>query len=294
VVGTSCSSAGVPAARLLSEAGILTVSPSNTAPSLTHPSTHQPFYARTAHNDAIQGSAVARFAAQELGADTAATVHDGTPYPEQLQAIFAEAFATDHGGTVTAQVGVDVDETDFSASLTAIAADSPDVLFFPLFLPAGAYVVAQARDTAGLESTALITSDSLLAEEFLDVAGADAEGVYLSGPEVASDTAFYNDEFLPAYVSQFGGHPSAPFHAHGFDAARLIFRALEEVAIQNEDGSLLIPRTQLRDAFFATSGYQGLVGTLTCNATGDCNPDAVIVVYQVQSGDFVPVWPDPE
>jgi branched-chain amino acid transport system substrate-binding protein len=41
VIGTSCSSAGVPAAQILSEAGITIISPSNTAPDLTDPATHQ-------------------------------------------------------------------------------------------------------------------------------------------------------------------------------------------------------------------------------------------------------------
>jgi branched-chain amino acid transport system substrate-binding protein len=40
IVGTSCSSAGTPAAELSSAEGILMVSPSNTAPSLTAPETH--------------------------------------------------------------------------------------------------------------------------------------------------------------------------------------------------------------------------------------------------------------
>src|SRR5918995_5653320 len=79
VIGTTCSSAGEPAAQILSESGITVISPSNTAPSLTDPATHQPFYLRTAHNDKIQGAAMADFATSELRARTAATIHDGSP-----------------------------------------------------------------------------------------------------------------------------------------------------------------------------------------------------------------------
>ena len=52
------------------------ISPSNTAPSLTDPATHEPFYARTAHNDKVQGAAMATFACEELGVSQAATVHE--------------------------------------------------------------------------------------------------------------------------------------------------------------------------------------------------------------------------
>ncbi len=41
VIGTNCSSGGEPASAILSDAGTSLVSPSNTAPSLTAPETHQ-------------------------------------------------------------------------------------------------------------------------------------------------------------------------------------------------------------------------------------------------------------
>ena len=44
-------------------------------PSLTDPATHEPFYARTAHNDEIQGAAMADFAYNVLGVTTAAVPH---------------------------------------------------------------------------------------------------------------------------------------------------------------------------------------------------------------------------
>ncbi|NOZ49290.1 MAG: ABC transporter substrate-binding protein, partial [Chloroflexi bacterium] len=58
VIGTNCSSAGEPAAAIISDAGMVLISPSNTAPSLTDPATHQAGYLRTAHNDKVQGRAM--------------------------------------------------------------------------------------------------------------------------------------------------------------------------------------------------------------------------------------------
>jgi branched-chain amino acid transport system substrate-binding protein len=63
VVGTSCSGAGVPMSKVISDAGYFMVSPSNTAPSLTDPEqAWNPGYLRTAHNDKVQGAAIADFA----------------------------------------------------------------------------------------------------------------------------------------------------------------------------------------------------------------------------------------
>ena len=39
---------------------------------------------------------------------------------------------------------------------------------------------------------------------------------------------------------------------------------------QDEDGTLRIGRQALRDMLYATSGYQGLTGSLTCDEYGDC------------------------
>ena len=53
VIGTSCSSSAYGVAdKILSDKGILLISPSNTAAGLTAEGTHQAFYLRTAQNDA--------------------------------------------------------------------------------------------------------------------------------------------------------------------------------------------------------------------------------------------------
>jgi branched-chain amino acid transport system substrate-binding protein len=294
VIGTSCSSAGIPAAEILSAEGIMLVSPSNTAPSLTNPEQHQPFYARTAHNDSIQGAAMAQFVCEVLGLETAATIDDGSPYADQLAAVFAQAFPTQCGGTITAEEAITVGDTDFSGVLGNIAADSPQFLYFPIFVAEGALIAQQAKQTAGLEDTQLAGADGILTPDWLAAAGPAAEGAVLSGPDLDFAGDFYEDEFLPAYTEVSGEDaPISVFHAHAFDAYNMLADAIEEVSF-DEDGTTYIPRTALRDAFFATSDYEGITGTLTCDENGDC-ADAKISVSEVQDVDgtleFVRIWP---
>ncbi|MEJ7753305.1 MAG: branched-chain amino acid ABC transporter substrate-binding protein [Candidatus Limnocylindrales bacterium] len=294
IIGTSCSGAGVPAAEITSAEGIVLISPSNTAPSLTDPATHQPFYLRTAHNDKIQGEAMARFACEELEVSTAATIHDGSPYAEQLQQVFADQFVEICDGTITAQEAINVGDTDFRPLLTSIAADSPEFLYYPIFVAEGGLMTSQAAETAGLEDTLLAGSDGIFTPDFLDAAGGAAEDMYLSGPDLEYEGGLYADEFLPAY-SEISGEdaPISVFHAHAFDATNMIFDAIEAVGVEGEDGSLTIDRQALRDELFATSGYEGITGTLTCNETGDCAA-AQISVSQVQDDAFVRIWPEGE
>jgi branched-chain amino acid transport system substrate-binding protein len=287
VIGTSCSSAALGVAdRILSEKGILLFSPSNTNPNLTAEGIHQPFYARTAHNDKIQGAVVANFAYDELGARTAATINDESPYADALAAVFRDNFEA-KGGTITAVEAIQSTDTDFKPLLTSIAKDQPDVLYFPDFNPACALITKQGRGIAGLEDTAFIGSDGCLDPSFLETAGDAAVGAYASGPDLSAfqQGDFYKNEFLPQYKESFGTEPTAAFHAHAFDAANVLFQAIEQVAVQGEDGSLRIPRTALKDAVLSTSGYQGLTGTITCTPLGDCATDVTIAVFKA------PDWP---
>ncbi len=76
------------------------------------------------------------------------------------------------------------------------------------------------------------------------------------------------------------------FHAHAFDAYNLLADSIEAAAF-TDGGTTYIPRSALRDAFFATSGYEGITGTLTCDENGDC-ADAKISVSEVQGRRFRP------
>jgi branched-chain amino acid transport system substrate-binding protein len=71
----------------------------------------------------------------------------------------------------------------------------------------------------------------------------------------------------------------------------MIFAAIEQVAVQEADGTLHIGRQALRDALYATTNFQGLTGNLTCSATGDC-ADPNIAVYEY-SATYPPtkIWP---
>jgi branched-chain amino acid transport system substrate-binding protein len=280
VVGTSCSSAAEGVAdRILSERGIVLISPSNTGPGLTAPDTHQPFYLRTAHNDKIQGAIVAQFAYNELGAKSMATIHDGSPYAEGLQQVAADVFA-EMGGEITVQEAVQVGETDFKSVLTDIGADQPEVLYYPIFVAEGALITSQAKEVDGLQDTTLIASDGVVSPDFFKGAKDAAGSMYISGPDVSVGGDAYKD-FVSTYEEEYGEAPISAFHAHAYDATNILLDAIEEVAI-SEDGTLFIPRTALKDEMFATTDYQGVTGNLTCNETGDCQQQATIAVNEIK------------
>lgn len=277
-VGSNCSSAARPGVPILWKAGISTVSPSNTAPYLTDPKRGPEYdgYLRTAHNDKIQGAVAAQFAIKKMGVKTAATIHDGSVYAEQLQAVFAEEFKK-LGGTITSQEAVAPTDTDMRPVLTKIATSKPEFIYYPIFIAAAGHITRQVKEVAGLEKVYLMSADGSFSPDFYKAAGETAVGMYHSSPDFSAFAAGYKG-FLDKHQKKYGEKPIAPFHAHGYDAAMMIFAAIEKVAVKDGD-SLHIGRKALRDAMYATKGLQGLTGNLTCDKYGDC-ADPRIAVYQ--------------
>jgi len=288
IIGTNCSSAGEPASKIASDAGMVLISPSNTAPSLTNPDlTWNPGYLRSCHNDKVQGAAMAQFAYNELGIRKAATIHDGSPYAEQLQQVFADTFKQ-LGGEITTQEAVNTGDTDMRPVLTKIAATAPEFIYYPIFIAEGGHITTQAKEVSGLENTILSGADGMISPDFIAAAGEAAEGMYISGPDLAFDNPL-GQAFLQKHREKYGEEPLSAFHAHAYDGTNMLFAAIEKVAIQDDDGTLHIGRQALRDALYATADFQGITGTLNCNEYGDC-ADPLITVNEVQNGEYVPTW----
>ena len=112
VVGTNCSAAAVAASPVISDAGLVMVSPSNTSPRLTSDlagnanADHQAGYFRVSSNDLHQARALSDFVFDRLELRRVATVHDGDPYTSALVAAFADAFLA-RGGQVPARAEIE-------------------------------------------------------------------------------------------------------------------------------------------------------------------------------------------
>ena len=292
-IGTSCSGAAVPASTLVSESGGVLNSPSNTSPALTSDlagtagDTYNPGYYRTAHNDLYQGAAVAKFVFEELGLTKVAAIHDGDPYTQGLAQAFADAFVA-AGGEVVVFTAVNKGDTDMTGVLTEVATAEPQAVFFPIFQPEGDFIVQQAADIAAYDDITLIAADGLLVDSFMALE--ETEGMYFSGPNLdyganQSETGQTSEGFLAAYEAAYGELPSASFWAHSYDATVLLLTAIEQVAVVQSDGSLFIDRLALRDALTATSGFSGIIGTLGCDAFGDCGAQRISVVLHLDAAD---------
>ena len=290
IIGTNCSAAAVAASPVISDAGFVMISPSNTSPRLTSDlagnanADYHPGYFRTASNDLHQARALSDFVYNQLGLRRVATVHDGDPYTSALVAAFADAFS-DLGGEVPAEAEIEKGTTDMTDVLEEFAAAGPDAIFFPLFFAEGSVFAEQAQIFEGLEETILISAAALLVSAFLGTP--QSEGMYFAGPEsdfgsnVNEVTGRRGEQVLAAYEARHGGFPESPYWAHTYDATTILLSAIEAVAVE-EDNRLFIDREALREKVGETA-MSGLIGTVSCDEFGDCGTGRMNIYHHMDT-----------
>src|SRR6185437_8404102 len=161
VIGPACSSVATPGAPILWKAGITDIGTASTAPALTAPDRKPEYqgFVRTVYSDISQGSSDSHYVHDVMKVQKVVTVHDGSPYAQQLAHVFAGDF-TKRGGKILSQEAVAPTDVDMHPLLTRIATEKPDVVYMPIFVAAAAQILRQAKDVPGLKGVTLLGSSA--------------------------------------------------------------------------------------------------------------------------------------
>lgn len=273
VFGTTCSGDAATAAEVVSKAGFTMISGNNSAPFLTaiggrKAPKWQAGYFRTAPNEESSGPAAAMFAFSKLGVRKAAVINDGDIYTRGLTDGFAQMFQK-LGGQVVLTATVNKSDTNMGPVLTAVKNSKAELMFFPLFQPEGNHVLLQARKTRGLEKVVLMSDGSLIEQSFIEAVKDAATGMYFVGPTPPAHTPAL-DRLEADYKDRYGATPSTYYYVNAFDAAEILFAAMEKAATKGKDGSLRMGRQALREALAKTDKPDGMTGAVRCDEFGDC------------------------
>lgn len=273
ILGTTCSGAAATAAKVMSEAGLVMISGTNSAASLTsiggeRAADWQPGYFRTVHNDSIMGQAAAVFAFEELGVKNAATVDDGDTYTQGLAEMFGQVF-TESGGEIVLADTVNKGDSDMRPLLTSMAASEAELVFLPIFPPEGSAIIRQAYEMDELKRTVFMAGGALLTDSFIKEIGTSGVGMYFVSSTPSPESAA-NDRIVSEYKERYGEPPCHVSYNYAYDAATLLVHAIEAVAVMEDDGTLHIGRAALRESLYAVSDFEGVSGRLSCDRFGDC------------------------
>jgi len=236
------------------------------------------WYFRICFIDPFQGTVMANYAFNNLNAKTAVIIQEvANDYSVGLARFFTENFVrlTGNRNAILATVNYNTGDQDFSAQLTVIRAQNPDVIFAPGNYTESALAMKQAREL-GI-NTPFIGGDTWETPEFIDVGGDRVSGAVFStffAAEYAGTPQART--FLEEYAKRYNREPAA-VTALGYDGYLVAIDALKRA------GSL-DPRA-IRDAIAKTSGFVGATGITTLDNNGDAIKSAYIKA--VDGGRFV-------
>ena len=280
ILGTTCSSSAVAMIGIMSEAGLIMISGTNTAISLTSVANEagvdwRPGYFRTSSNDAVAAQTAANFVFKHLGLKKVAIINDGDAYTRSYTGAFKQTF-TGIGGEIVLDATIDKGDTNMHPVLNAAAQFGAELVFFPVFSPEADFIVLQAHELAALQHSVLMGGGALLTEGFINSIGADGVGMYIVSAQPAHNPAI--DALMTVYEAAY--HESAQTNSleTAYDAVNLLLHALEKVVVQEQNGNVHIGRQALRDALYATVNFEGVTGRLTCDQFGDCSAVEFVVL----------------
>lgn len=166
-------------------------------------------------------------------------------------------------------------ETDFSMQLNNIKKVTPDAVVIWANAKESALIVNQMRDM-GID-VPIYASDRIVSNEFLEIAGSNAEGIISTSPYDPTADNEKLREFEKAYKERFGMEPDV-FAAHAFDGMNLIVASIQEVGLNR-----VLIRDVLTD-LTTFQGYEGVTGKIVLDESWNDIGD--IWMVEVKNGKF--------
>lgn len=221
-----------------------------------------------------EGKTNARFAFSQLRARRAAILYRDGEWGRRQAAEFSAEFRA-LGGSVVTENYFFVGDSGYSRLVERIRQRKPDLLYLATKEEEGSRI---CRELTMLPEDApiLLGSSKLHSLHFLQFAGPDAEGVYLSSffvPEIEESSA---SSFYHRFRGFYGTDPGY-LAALTYDAVYLAIEAIRAAGSRE--------RAAVQKALLEIEGFSGVTGTIGFNRDGNAIRD-----YQhlrVEAGQFV-------
>ena len=201
------------------QAGLVSVTPSATNVALTEQGWKTFF--RGLSSDGVQGPSLANYLKNTLGVKKACVVDDSTDAGLGQ----ANAVRTTLGPIADASCNISVKkgDKDFSAAVTQIMGQKPDVVVYASYYTEAALLLQELRE-AGY--TGLFAGpDGIKDPQFVKSAGQSAKGAVLSCPCGPATGAF-----AEAYSAKFG-QPPGTYSLESYDLATILLKGIDSGAV---------------------------------------------------------------
>ena len=275
-IGTYNSGAAKISMPLLNKAGLVMVSPGNTAAGLTKPGLGEPnepavyrpsgkvSYFRVVPADDIQGAVACEFCRNDLKAKKVFILHDRELYGKGIADVFKKT-AEATGVEVVGFEGIDAKASNYRSLVTKIRAAAPDVVFFGGTTQTNAAQVLKDLRAGGAKIP-FVSPDGTFEKAFIEAAGKDSVtkeqgGVYITFGGVPSEMLTgIGAKFVKSYQAKYGEIPEA-YAVYGYEAGCVLLDAIDRA--ETKDRAAIIA------AVAATKDFNGALGTWSFDENGD-------------------------
>ncbi|GFK93951.1 Leucine-, isoleucine-, valine-, threonine-, and alanine-binding protein [Fundidesulfovibrio magnetotacticus] len=283
IIGTYGSSLAMAGGEHSENAGIPQVGTSCTNPLVTQ---GKKYIFRVCFIDPFQGAGAATYAAKTLGFKKAAMLVDvANDYSVGLSNFFKKSF-TKQGGQIVATLNYQSGDQDFTAQLTKIIAEKPDVLFIPSYFAEGAIIMKQAKELGA--TFKIMGGDAMDNPEITKIGGKAVEGfVHTTFPydpsmkEMNPVAKKFTDDWKKTHSADKEPNVNA---ALGYDAYMIIIDAIKRAGKADP--------AAITKALAETKGFVGVTGATTINETHDAEKPVGLVMIQdgkkVYTGEITP------
>ena len=166
-------------------------------------------------------------------------------------------------------------EENFTMQLKNIKRSKPDAVLIWGNAKESALIVKQIR-AMGMEQP-IFASDRIVSQQFLEIAGEDANGIVSTNPYNPTADNPKLKKFRASYIQRFNEEPNS-FAAHAYDGMNLIIDAIDEVGLN---------RVLIRDILTdlkTFQRYQGVTGEIILD--GSWNDIGDIFMVEIENNAF--------
>jgi branched-chain amino acid transport system substrate-binding protein len=296
-VGAFCTGATIGAATTAGiPGGVVSISPSATAPTLTTLDDNDLVY-RTAPSDAFQGVKLADLLVAKGVKDVALT-YVNNDYGKGLADVFAARFA-ELGGTLSANVAHEEGKADYRAELGQLAGSGTQNLVVLAYISGSGLTMLQQANESG-NFTSYFGGDGMIGDQFSTASVPNFTATRAGAYAGESATAY------SALATEAGQDPAATYAPQAFDAGFLLALAIEKNGtadraglaaalreVASAPGEKILPGEWAKAKELIAAGtdidYEGAGGQLDFDAAGDVTGVIVEVVWE--NGAFVEKGP---
>lgn len=281
ILGEAASTNSLAAAPVAQEAKI---------PMITHASTNEQvtqvgnYIFRICFIDSFQGSVMAKFAANNLKAKTAAIIGDvNSTYSKGLTEVFEKEF-TNLGGKIVSKQSYTQNDPDFKGQLTTVRALNPDVIYIPGYYGQVGIIAKQARELG--MTMPLLGGDGWDAPEIWKLGGEGLKNTFISNHYASDNPAPEVQNFVKSYKDKFGVQPDS-MAVLAYDAVKLLADAVKRAGGADSD--------KLRDAIAQTKDFPAVTGKISINEKRDAVKLAVVLELDPSKSAYVykeTIYPD--